>query len=333
MEERAWPGRERPTLSKSRSRRCRRQRARILRFRHLQPSSRADRRALCSRSDDQPSCSSRSRPSASASSRGPLGGLVIGRIADRRGRKPAMILTFTLMGSRIVGLALTPSYAMIGMAAPVLAVLFRMIQGFALGGEVGPNAAFLVEAAPPHRRGLYRLAPIRDAEFSMLVAGAVGLLLSSRLEPGRSSTPGAGASPSWSGALIVPFTDRMRRTLGETLVPRTNRTPEGHPPLAGMDRSSSPGCCSSPGRRSAITPSITSRPTRRRRSHGGQHRVRLDRPARPRQTSGSISSRAGWPTVTGASPSRCPHGLLLFLLAIPAFLVMVQFRNARRFIR
>ena len=85
----------------------------------------------------------------------PLGGLLIGRMADRRGRKPAMILSFTIMGVAMTGLALTPSYAAIGMAAPVLAVIFRLMQGFALGGEVGPNIAFLMEAAPPHRRGFY----------------------------------------------------------------------------------------------------------------------------------------------------------------------------------
>ena len=76
----------------------------------------------------------------------PLGGLIIGRMADRRGRKPAMILSFSLMGIGIVGLALTPSYNMAGWAAPLLAVAFRLLQGFALGGEVGPNAAFLMEA-------------------------------------------------------------------------------------------------------------------------------------------------------------------------------------------
>src|SRR3954465_12451457 len=67
----------------------------------------------------------------------PLGGLIIGRMADRRGRKPAMILSFTLMGIGIVGLALTPSYHVIGVSASILAVVFRLIQGFALGGEVG----------------------------------------------------------------------------------------------------------------------------------------------------------------------------------------------------
>ena len=85
----------------------------------------------------------------------PPGGLIIGRMADRRGRKPAMILSFALMGVGIAGLALTPSYRVAGVTASMLAVLFRLIQGFALGGEVGPNAAFLMEAAPPERRGFY----------------------------------------------------------------------------------------------------------------------------------------------------------------------------------
>src|SRR4051794_14205549 len=109
----------------------------------------------------------------------PLGGFVIGRFADRRGRKPAMIFSFTLMGAGIVGLALTPSYAAIGMAAPVLALLFRLLQGFALGGEVGPNLAFLVEAAPPQRRGFIVSLHAASADLAVLVAGTIGLVLSS----------------------------------------------------------------------------------------------------------------------------------------------------------
>jgi MHS family citrate/tricarballylate:H+ symporter-like MFS transporter len=85
----------------------------------------------------------------------PLGGIVIGTYGDRVGRKPAMMLSFMLMGIAIFGLVLTPSYGQIGIAAPILLLLFRLVQGFALGGEVGPSTAFLVEAAPPHRRGLY----------------------------------------------------------------------------------------------------------------------------------------------------------------------------------
>jgi MHS family citrate/tricarballylate:H+ symporter-like MFS transporter len=146
----------------------------------------------------------------------PLGGLIIGRIADRRGRKPAMILSFALMGVAIVGLALTPSYGAIGMAAPVLAVLFRMLQGFALGGEVGPNTAFLVEAAPPHRRGLYVSLQYATQDAAVLLSGTVGLVLSSLL--------GEAALIAWGwrvafliGAIIVPFGLAVRRTLAETL--------------------------------------------------------------------------------------------------------------------
>src|SRR6185312_11130213 len=85
----------------------------------------------------------------------PLGGALIGPLGDRIGRKPAMLFSFGLMGFCIVGLALTPSYASIGVAAPMLVVFFRLLQGFALGGEVGPTTAFLLEAAPAERRGLH----------------------------------------------------------------------------------------------------------------------------------------------------------------------------------
>lgn len=85
----------------------------------------------------------------------PLGGFVIGRYGDRVGRKPAMLWSFGLMGIGIVGLALIPSYEQIGVAAPVMLVIFRLLQGFAVGGEVGPSTAFLVESAPDDRRGLY----------------------------------------------------------------------------------------------------------------------------------------------------------------------------------
>jgi MHS family citrate/tricarballylate:H+ symporter-like MFS transporter len=78
----------------------------------------------------------------------PIGAIVLGTLGDRIGRKPAMLISFLLMGVGMLGLGLTPSYAQIGIAAPILAVVFRLIQGFALGGEVGPATAYMVEAAP-----------------------------------------------------------------------------------------------------------------------------------------------------------------------------------------
>jgi MHS family citrate/tricarballylate:H+ symporter-like MFS transporter len=146
----------------------------------------------------------------------PLGGLIIGRMADRRGRKPAMILSFTLMGIGVTGLALTPSYHVAGAAASILAVLFRLIQGFGLGGEVGPNAAFLLEVAPPHRRSLYLSIHLATADAAVLVAGLVGFALSSWMS--------APLLDAWGwriafliGASIVPFGLALRRTLVETL--------------------------------------------------------------------------------------------------------------------
>src|SRR5690348_5613576 len=146
----------------------------------------------------------------------PLGGLIIGRMADRRGRKPAMILSFGLMGVGIAGLALTPSYRVAGVGASILAVMFRLLQGFALGGEVGPNAAFLMEAAPPRRRGFYLSIHLATADTAVLIAGLVGFTLSTLLSAGQLETWG------WRvafliGASIVPFGLALRRTLEETL--------------------------------------------------------------------------------------------------------------------
>jgi MFS family permease len=145
----------------------------------------------------------------------PIGGIVIGRMGDRVGRKPAMILSFSLMGIAITGLALTPSHAMIGAAAPVLVILFRMVQGFALGGEVGPTTAFLLEAAPPERRGFYTAFQAWTQELSILVSGLVGFALSSVLSAQQLQDFG------WRiafllGAAIVPFGLMLRRSLPET---------------------------------------------------------------------------------------------------------------------
>jgi MHS family citrate/tricarballylate:H+ symporter-like MFS transporter len=146
----------------------------------------------------------------------PLGGVVIGMYGDRVGRKPAMVLSFALMGASILGLALTPSYAQIGIAAPILLVIFRLVQGFALGGEVGPSTAYLVEAAPPYRRGLYVSLQFMTQDLAVLAAGVAGFLLTTWL------TPAALDAWGWRiafliGAMIVPIGLQMRRNLPDTL--------------------------------------------------------------------------------------------------------------------
>lgn len=145
----------------------------------------------------------------------PFGGFVIGTMGDRVGRKPAMILAFSLMGIALIGLAVTPPHSMIGVAAPILVVFFRMLQGFALGGNVGPTTAFLLEAAPPERRGFYTAFQAWTQDLAILVAGLVGFVLANLLSDHQLETFG------WRvaflvGAVIVPFGLIMRHKLPET---------------------------------------------------------------------------------------------------------------------
>ncbi len=148
----------------------------------------------------------------------PLGGIVIGALADRRGRKPAMLLSFLLMGLAILGLALTPPRSVIGPWAGVLAVVFRMVQGFALGGELGPSTAYLLEAAPPHRRGLYVSFQFATQNASVLVAGLVGLALSQALSP-RALVDWGWRAAMLLGVAVLPFGMWLRSRLAETLPP------------------------------------------------------------------------------------------------------------------
>lgn len=144
----------------------------------------------------------------------PLGGFVIGRYGDRVGRKPAMLWSFGLMGVGIVGLSLIPSYEQIGMAAPVLLVIFRLIQGFAVGGEVGPTTAFLVESAPDDRRGLYVALQLATQYLAVMAAGLVGFVLSARLSAAELDAWGWRAA-FLAGAAIVPVGLYIRRSLPE----------------------------------------------------------------------------------------------------------------------
>jgi len=157
----------------------------------------------------------------------PLGALVIGRYADRAGRKPAMLLSFWLMGIAVVGLPLVPGYTTIGVAAPLLVIAFRLLQGFALGGEVGPNTAFLMEAAPAQRRGFYVSMQATSADFAVLVAGLVGVALASFLDSAQLDAWGWRVALA-PGAVIVPFGLYLRRSLLETLhLPAETGSPAG----------------------------------------------------------------------------------------------------------
>jgi MFS transporter, MHS family, citrate/tricarballylate:H+ symporter len=147
----------------------------------------------------------------------PIGGIVLGIYSDRVGRRPAMLLSFALMGGAILVLALTPSYGTIGVAAPITAIGARMVQGFALGGEVGPTTAYLMEIAPPERRALVVAWQPTSQEIAATTGALVGVILS------RTMTAEGLESYGWRIALLIgaaclPFGLWMRKTLPETVV-------------------------------------------------------------------------------------------------------------------
>ncbi|HEV2364566.1 MAG TPA: MFS transporter [Caulobacteraceae bacterium] len=146
----------------------------------------------------------------------PLGAAVLGPLGDRMGRRRAMVISIGLMGLGMAGLALTPSYARIGLAAPILAIIFRMTQGFALGGQVGPSTAFMLEAAPPERRGFYASLQYTSQGVASLLAALAGLALTSVLSTGEVERFG------WRiafglGVAVVPVGLWLRAKLPETL--------------------------------------------------------------------------------------------------------------------
>ena len=149
----------------------------------------------------------------------PLGGILIGAYGDRAGRKPAMMLTILLITLGTLGLALTPSYESIGMAAPVLVVLCRLVQGLALGGEVGPSTAFLIEISPPAKRGFYASWQFASQGIAVLLAGLVGVLLSKLMAPADLQAWGW-RIPFAASLLLIPIAFYLRRRMPETIAPR-----------------------------------------------------------------------------------------------------------------
>ncbi len=145
----------------------------------------------------------------------PLGGIVIGRLGDVRGRKAALIVTVVLMAAGTLAIGLIPSYETIGVMAPVLVVLARLVQGFSAGGEWGSSTAFIVEWAPPGRRGLF------GSLQQCSVAG--GLLLGSGIAAATHTmfAPEVVADWAWRipfllGALLGPMGLYLRRHVADT---------------------------------------------------------------------------------------------------------------------
>lgn len=151
----------------------------------------------------------------------PLGGLLVGSFADRYGRKAAMTFTIILMGAGSLLLAVTPTYETAGVLAPVILTLARLIQGLSVGGEFAAATTFLVESAPPGRRGLYSSFQYISTTIGQLLASGLAALLAVSLSKADMSSYGwripfvIGAVLSLVGLWIRKGADETSAVAGE----------------------------------------------------------------------------------------------------------------------
>lgn len=115
----------------------------------------------------------------------PIGGFVWGHLGDKIGRKEALSWSILLMSGATFCIALLPSYAAIGVGAPLLLLALRLVQGFSASGEYAGAAAFLVEYAPANRRGLYAAVVPASTATGLLLGSLMAALLTGLLEPGQ----------------------------------------------------------------------------------------------------------------------------------------------------
>ncbi len=111
----------------------------------------------------------------------PIGGLLLGSVADRIGRRNTLTLTILMMGGGSLLLGILPGYATIGVLSPILLVLARLVSGLSIGGEFAASTTFLVESAKPNRRGLFSSFQYVSTTIGQLIAAGLGALLSGTL--------------------------------------------------------------------------------------------------------------------------------------------------------
>ena len=147
----------------------------------------------------------------------PLGAVVLGTYVDRKGRREGLLFTLSLMAVGTLVIALTPSYRTIGIIAPIVVVLGRLLQGFSAGVELGGVSVYLAEIATPGHRGFYCAWQSGSQQVAVMFAALLGVTLS-WLMPPEQMTLWGWRVPFLVGCLIVPLLFWMRSSLKETEV-------------------------------------------------------------------------------------------------------------------
>jgi metabolite-proton symporter len=145
----------------------------------------------------------------------PLGAIVLGAYVDRHGRRKGLILTLALMSIGTLSIACLPGYSSIGLIAPVLILLGRLVQGFSAGVELGGVSVYLAEIATPGHRGFYCAWQSGSQQVAVIFAAVLGVLVSLSLSPQQTSEWGW-RIPLLAGCAIIPFLFFVRRSLAET---------------------------------------------------------------------------------------------------------------------
>ena len=145
----------------------------------------------------------------------PIGALILGPYVDRMGRRKGLILTLTIMACGTILIAFVPSYATIGVLAPLLVILGRLLQGFSAGVELGGVSVYLSEMATPGNKGFYVSWQSASQQVAVVCAAALGLAIAN-LMPQSTADAWGWRIPFFIGCAIVPFLYWIRRSLEET---------------------------------------------------------------------------------------------------------------------
>jgi MFS family permease len=145
----------------------------------------------------------------------PFGAAVLGAYTDRHGRRDGLLMTLSLMAVGTLSLAVTPSYASIGVAAPLLVVSGRLVQGFSAGAELGAVSVYLSEIAPAARRGLFVAWQSASQQLAVVFAAILGLALNHELTPSAMNQWGWRV-PLVLGCTLIPVLYFFRRSLVES---------------------------------------------------------------------------------------------------------------------